>query len=154
METIKVIDVMHHSPFVISPQKTVKDAARLMKEENCGVLPVGTHSEKIVGIITDRDILLRVTAEGKDASKTLISEVMTPEVQICDGHSSLEDAAEQMSEHNIRRLIVITKDRGMGIVTLAELLRNQGNWRISDKVLHKLLGARRIHHAKKEGTAA
>jgi len=154
MQPITVIDVMHHGPFVISPEKTVEDAARLMKEENCGVLPVGGHSEKIVGIITDRDILLRVTAEGKDASKTLISEVMTQEVQSCDGHTSLEDAAEQMSEHNIRRLIVITKDRAMGIVTLAELLRNQGNWRISDRVLHKLLGSRRSHHAKAEASAA
>jgi len=150
MQEIKVIDIMRHGPRIISPEKTVMDAARLMKELDSGVLPVGTHSEKIVGIITDRDITLRVTAEGKDASTTLISEVMTKEVQTCDGNTSVEDAAEQMSEHNIRRLVVITKNRAAGIVTLAELLRNQGNWRISDKVLHNLLGVRRSHHAKVE----
>ena len=148
MQQIKVIDIMNHSPLIISPEKTVKDAAKLMKEANCGVLPVGTHPEKIVGIITDRDITLRVTAEGKNASHTLVQDVMTREVQTCDGESNIEDAAEQMSEHNIRRLIVITKNRATGIVTLAELLRNQGNWRISDKVLHNLLGMPRSHHAK------
>ncbi len=148
MEEIRVMDIMKHGPRIISPEKTVMDAAILMKRINSGVLPVGTHPEKIVGIITDRDITLRVTAEGKNASLTLIEEVMTKEVQTCDGKSSLEDAAEQMSEHNIRRLIVITKNYAVGIVTLAELLRNQGNFRISDKVLHNLLGLRKSHHAQ------
>lgn len=147
MNSIKVVDIMHHGPFIISPEKTVKDAAILMKEENCGVLPIGTRS-KIEGIITDRDILLRVTAEGKDPSTTLIKEVMTKEVRSCDGETSIEEAAEQMSEHNIRRLLVITKDKAIGLVTLAELLRNRGDRRSSDKVLHQLLGKRRNRHVE------
>ena len=148
MKNIRVIDVMRHGPVIISPEKTVSDAACVMKEEDCGILPVGTHSEKIVGVITDRDIILRVIAERKDPSKTLIKDVMTKEVQSCNGETSVQDAAEQMSLHNIRRLIVFTKDRAMGIVTLAELLRNQGSFQISDKVLHNLLGTERSHHAK------
>ena len=143
MKNIRVIDVMRHGPVIISPEKTVSDAACVMKEEDCGILPVG-----IVGVITDRDIILRVIAERKDPSKTLIKDVMTKEVQSCNGETSVQDAAEQMSLHNIRRLIVFTKDRAMGIVTLAELLRNQGSFQISDKVLHNLLGTERSHHAK------
>jgi len=147
---MRVIDIMKHSPTLISSQKTVKDAAILMKEFNYGALLVGTHPEEIVGIITDRDITLRVTAEGKDASDTLVRDVMTKPVQTCNGETNLEDAAMQMSEHNIRRLVVLTANKAPGIVTLVELLRNQGNLTVSDRVLHGLLGVKDGRHAKAE----
>ena len=154
MQEIKVIDIMRHGPLIISPEKTITDAAKLMKEIDSGVLLVGTHPEKIVGIITDRDITLRVTAEDRDASATLVEDAMTKELQTCDGEANVQDAAEQMYDHNIRRLVVITKNRAAGIVTLAELLRNQGNFRISEKVLHSLLGIRKSHHTHAEVNAA
>lgn len=153
MKQIKVIDVMKHGPYIISPEKTAEDAAKLMKMQDCGVLPVGTHPEKIIGIITDRDLVLRVAAEGKDASKTLVQDVMTRKVITCDGHASIQEAAELMSNHNIHRLIVITKDRAPGIVTFAQLLRNQGNLKFSDDVLHGLLGIQKQHHSHTKTTA-
>jgi len=150
MSQIKVEDIMTHDPFIISPEKTVETAAKLMKEINCGILPVGTHPEKIVGIITDRDIMLRVTAEGKDASQTLIQDVMTKEVYGCDAEADIESAAKQMREYNVCRLVVTRENKRItGIVTLGELLRNDGIVQVSDKVLHELLGLRKKYHAKK-----
>jgi len=148
MDQIKVRDIMTHNPFIISSQKTVKDAAKLMKEIDCGILPVGNSPEHVVGVITDRDITVRVTAEGKDPSHTRIADVMTKKVHSCDAETAIEDAAEQMRKHDVCRLVVTKEGRVTGIVTLAELLRNQRNLQVSDKVLHELLGVRKKHHAK------
>jgi len=148
MNSTKVRNIMTHDPFIIGPEKTVKDAAKLMKDIECGVLPVGTGPEYVVGMITDRDITVRVSAEGKDASQTRIADVMTPRVHSCDVETSIEDAAEQMRKHEVCRLIVTNENRAAGIVTLAEILRNKRDRRASENVLHELLGARRNHHAK------
>jgi CBS domain-containing protein len=153
MSQIKVRDIMTHDPFIISPEKTVKDAARLMKDIDCGVLPVGTHPEKVIGMITDRDITLRVTAEGKDANHTLIRDVMTQRVHSCDAATDIEDAAEQMRKHDVCRLLVTKDNLATGIVTLAELLRNKHELHTSDKVLHELLGVRKKHRTKPAKTA-
>jgi CBS domain-containing protein len=145
MSEITVGDIMKCDPYIISPDKTVKAAAQLMKEIDSGILPVGTHPEKIVGIITDRDIVLRVTAEGKYASEVLIQDAMTPKVYSCTTETALEDAANLMCTYGVRRLVVTKQNRITGIITLIELLRNEGKVRLSDKVLHALLGIHKNH---------
>ncbi len=139
MDSIQVQEIMAHDLIIISPEKMVNSAAKLMKEMNCGSLPVGNGPKHIVGMITDRDITLRVTAEGKDASNMPIADAMTQKVYSCDVATDIEDAAEQMREYDVRRLIVTREGRATGIVTLAQLLCNQDKLRISDKVLHDLL---------------
>jgi CBS domain-containing protein len=151
-----VRDIMTHSPVIMSPEKTVQDAANLMKEHNCGALLVGS-SEHAQGIITDRDIAIKVVAAGKDPARTHLKAVMSKPLHSCDVHASLEEAAEQMRTHEVRRLVVMNEGRTNGVITLTALVQHAGSQKLSDQVLHTLLGSRRkCHTAKAEvpmGTA-
>lgn len=142
MQTIKVKEIMTANPTMIKPEQTVKTAARLMKEIDCGILPVGTPT-KVLGILTDRDIVIRLVAEGKDALATQVKDIMSKEVFMCQEVDSLETAAEHMRRHNVSRLLVCDANLVTGIVTLAGLLRANGDLHKSDKVLHELLGRKR-----------
>ncbi len=139
MKPIKVKDVMTFEPELIDPADSIKEAAKRMKGMDCGVLPVGEDPDKIIGMITDRDITIRVTAEGKDPAKTQVQEVMTRKVHCCDEEDDIEDAAEKMRMNSVCRLVVNKGKRATGIVTQAELLRAQGNRDKGDKVLHELV---------------
>lgn len=140
MKTVKVKDVMTCEPELIRPTDSVKEAARRMKGVDCGVLPVGESADKVIGMITDRDITIRVTAEGKDPAKTQVREVMTGKVYSCDEDDDIEEAAEKMRRHDVCRLVVNKGKRATGIVTQAELLRAHGDLKKGDQVLHELVG--------------
>lgn len=139
MKSIKVKEIMTCKPDIISPDDTVKEAARHMQKINCGVLPVGTK-DKPIGMITDRDITVRVTAEGKDPAQTKIKDVMTKKVCTCDENDDIETAAEAMRKHDVARLVVTHDNKVTGIVTMVELLRNTGDLAKGDEVLHELVG--------------
>ncbi len=149
MKHIRVKDIMTPEPFIIPPTMAVKEAAKRMKDIDCGILPVGTP-EKVVGMITDRDITLRVTAEGKDALKTPVQEVMTHAVHYCNEDDDIEDAAEEMRKRNVARLVVTDGKKAMGIVTMTCLLRAKGDRHKGDKVLHELM---RPQHASAKKAA-
>lgn len=143
MTDITVKEVMTCEPQIIRPTNSVKVAARRMKGVDCGVLPVGESADKVIGMITDRDITIRVTAEGKDPAKTQVQEVMTRKVYTCEEDDDIEDAAEDMRKHNVCRLVVTKGKRATGIVTQAELLRARGNREEGEKVLHELTGGQK-----------
>jgi CBS domain-containing protein len=149
MIAIKVRDIMTHSPVVMSPEKTVQDAAHIMKEYNCGALLIGSplHAQ---GIITDRDIVLHVVALGKDPARTHLKAFMTKQLHTCDVHATLEEAAEAMRVHEVRRLVVLNDGRTNGVITLAALLLHAGSQKLSDEVLHTLLGSTRKCHTAME----
>ena len=90
-------------------------------------------------MITDRDITLRVTAEGKDPAKTQVQDVMTKKVYTCEEDDDIEDVAEKMRKYDVARLVVTKGKKATGIVTMVELLRNTGSLRKGDKVLHELV---------------
>lgn len=138
MKALKVKDIMTPDPFMVKPSFSIKEAAKRMKDIDCGVLPVG-DPHKVVGIITDRDITLRVTAEGRDPEKVLVEEVMTKKVYSCDENTDIEEAAEAMREHGVARLVVTRDNKTTGIVTMTCLLKNKGDKQKSDRVLHTLL---------------
>lgn len=142
MQALTVKEVMTADPVMVKPTQTVKEAADIMKENDCGVLPIGTPT-KVLGMLTDRDIAIRLVAEGRDASKTQVQEIMSRQVFMCEENDSLETAAEHMRRHDVCRLIVCDANLATGIVTLACLLRNKGDRRKSDRVLHELLGHKR-----------
>lgn len=148
MNTIKVKDIMTANPRMIKPTLTVKEAARIMKDEDIGVLPVGTP-EKVLGVITDRDIAVRVTAEGKDPAKVKVEDAMTGGHIVCNEDDDIEHAADLMRKNNVSRVLVAGSSRITGIATIADLLYNQNNRQESDKVLHHLLGRKTPH--KKAG---
>jgi len=138
MKTIKVKDIMTPEPFIVPPTMVVREAAKRMKDIDCGVLPVG-DANKVLGMITDRDITLRVTAEGKDPARISVQEVMTKKVHTCDEEDDIEDAAEEMRKYNVARLVVTNGNKATGIVTMTCLLRAHGDRHKGDKVLHQLV---------------
>jgi CBS domain-containing protein len=142
VNAIKVKDTMTANPVMVNPAQTVKEAARIMKENDCGVLPVGTP-DAVIGVITDRDITIRVTAEGADASKVPVQSVMTHKFIVCNESDDIEHAAQLMRKHDVSRLMVSKFDKVTGIVTIADLMRNTGNRHESNKVLHHLLGRKK-----------
>lgn len=152
MNTIRIKDVMTRNPRMIKPSQTVKEAARMMKEEDVGVLPVGSP-EKVLGVITDRDIAVRVTAEGEDPSRVKVEEAMTGGHIVCNEDDDIERAADLMRKNNVSRVLVADGGKVTGIATIADLLRNRDNRQESDKVLHHLLGRKAPQRKPKMGTA-
>lgn len=137
MKKLRIRDVMTNSPLVINPKDTVEEAAMLMRNINCGVLPIGSIHEP-TGIITDRDIVVRVVAAGRDPAKTLVQDIMTTGLYSCDEDDSLPDAAEKMRRHSVRRLLVTKGKKLTGIVNFTRLIRNKGDKQAAEEVLYAL----------------
>jgi CBS domain-containing protein len=105
---------------ITSPGETIRDAARAMKELDAGVLPVG-ENDRLVGMITDRDIAVRAVAEGKGPD-TRVKDVMSQEVLYCYEDESLDDVARQMRELQVRRMVVLNRDKRLiGIISLGDM---------------------------------
>jgi CBS domain-containing protein len=118
-----VADVMSHNARLVTPDDTVQQATRLMREEDTGVLPV-SEGDRLVGIITDRDVALRLVAEGKDPARTKVREVMTQEVKYVFEDEDLEHVADNMAEQQIRRLPVVNRNKRLvGVISLGDLAR-------------------------------
>ena len=119
---MKVSEVISREVELVSPQDSVQDAARRMKDGDVGALPVG-DADKLIGMITDRDIAVRVVAEGRGA-ETPVSEAMTGDVVAVREEDSIEDAADQMADAQVRRLPVVGGDGQLvGIISLADIAR-------------------------------
>jgi len=114
-------DVMTQNVEVVKPQTRVSEVAERMKHMDVGSLPV-CDGRRMVGMITDRDITLRVVAEGRDPNATSAEDVMTPNVVYGFEDQRVEEAAEMMAQHQIRRLPIVDRDKRLvGIVSLGDL---------------------------------
>ena len=122
---MKVQDVMTADPHCVTPDTAARDAARIMKDDNVGVVPVieGHSSRKLVGIVTDRDIAVRVVAEGRDAG-TRVRDVMSHRPATCTLGENVDEAMSLMAREQVRR-IPIVDERGdlIGIVSQADVVR-------------------------------
>lgn len=117
---MQVQDVMTRDVATINPDQTVEKAARLMAELDVGALPVG-ENDRLVGVITDRDIAVRGLAQGK-GPKTKVRDVMTPEIKYCFVDQDLDEIATNMAEIQVRRLPVVDRDKRLvGILSLSDL---------------------------------
>jgi CBS domain-containing protein len=117
---MKVRDVMSRDVQVASPDQTLRAAAATMKEIDAGILPVGDN-DKLVGMLTDRDIAIRGVAEGKGPDAK-VRDAMTSEVKYVFDHEDIEHVAENMAELQVRRLPVVDRDKRLvGIVSLGDL---------------------------------
>ena len=122
---MKIADVMTRGIEPISPQATVQEAAICMAEHDVGALLVGSEGA-VEGIVTDRDILLRVVVEGLDAARVQVRDVMSSTLFTCREDDPVQSAFQQMSEHQVRRLPVLDEDGELvGIVTLGDLARQE-----------------------------
>lgn len=119
-------DVMTRDVVMCPPDATLVDAARRMRDEDVGALPVGENG-RLQGMVTDRDIVVRAIAEERSPAETRVADVCSAEVVSCREDDSLEDAADIMAEHQIRRLPIVGDDQQLiGIVALADVaLRDQ-----------------------------
>jgi CBS domain-containing protein len=120
MQTIQ--DVMTRDVQTISPQETVQRAAQLMDELNVGAIPV-TDGDKLVGMITDRDITVRSVAAGQDPGSTKVTDVMSTDVRTCTSRQTVDEVLSQMGDVQIRRVPVLDEDSQqiVGIVSLGDM---------------------------------
>lgn len=124
-------DVMTGDVEYIPTDMTLADAAKCMRERDCGFLPLGNDPQgKLQGVVTDRDIVLRGVAEGKDPNTATVDEVKTDKVLYCYRSDDVRDAAYSMREQQVYRLIVLESKENKklcGIVSLGDILRRGDN---------------------------
>jgi CBS domain-containing protein len=120
----KVKDVMSQNLEVVSPDATLEEACKRMKEADCGILPVGAEDD-IEGVITDRDVAIRAVAEGVDTGIAIVRDYMTPAAHVCGPEDSIQAAAQKMHDKDVSRLLVY--DRGenlVGILSFGHVMRS------------------------------
>ena len=137
---MKIKEIMTKEPATVTPTTTVRDAARLMQRDDTGILPVvEDSSRKLVAVITDRDIAIRVVADGRDAD-TPVSDVMSKgHLVTLQPNADVEDAMEKMADEQVRR-IPIVDDSGtlVGIVSQADIVRKARNDRKAERTVEKI----------------
>ncbi len=121
---MKVEELMTRDPATLRPQSTCTEAAALMKSQDCGSLPV-LQDGTLVGIVTDRDIVIRAVADGKDPTHLAVSHVMTKSPVVVAPDMNAEDASKLMSERQVRRLPVVDKGRLVGMLVIGQLARHE-----------------------------
>src|SRR5436305_14937856 len=127
-------DVMTTSPSALTSGSSVMEAARLMRDEDTGIVPV-VEGEKLVGTVTDRDIALRIVAEGKSPENTTVGEIASRDLVTIDPQQDLSEALRLMARHQVRRLPVVEEDgRLVGIVAQADIARNASDAQTGDLV--------------------
>jgi CBS domain-containing protein len=116
----RISEVMSTNVKVVRPNETVQNAAKLMAEMDVGAIPV-CDGKRLQGMITDRDITIRATAEGRGGN-TPVSEVMTPDVIWCTEEDDTQDVLQRMGDSQVRRIPVVDRERNLvGIVALGDL---------------------------------
>ena len=119
----KISELMSPNPCSIEADKAVAYAARMMKQEDVGVAPI-VEGERLVGTLTDRDIVTRVVAEGKDPQSVIVREVASTDVVTVDPQQDLDEALRLMASNQVRRLPVVEEDgRLVGVVAQADVAR-------------------------------
>lgn len=122
-------EVMTPSPTCCHPEHTAVEAAELMQREDVGLVPVVSDSNtKLIGVLTDRDIVLKVVAAGRDPRGTAVSEVMTSDLITCLPQESVESVMELMATRQVRRIPIVDKDGAIvGIVSQADIATRLAN---------------------------
>jgi len=121
---MNVKDVMNPNAETVSPSTTLKDAAAIMAEENIGFLLIGADDE-LKGTLTDRDIVLRGIATGKDMANTTVEQVLTGSVLYCQADQDVDQVARNMSEQKVRRLPVVDSNKRLvGVVSIGDMAQH------------------------------
>jgi CBS domain-containing protein len=127
-------EVMTSGPATVDPGANVLDAARIMRDEDTGIVPV-VENGRLTGTITDRDIVVRVIAEGREPQSAQVSEIASTDLVTIDPQQDLDEALRLMAQHQVRRLPVVEEDgRLVGIVAQADVARQSDDRRTGDLV--------------------
>lgn len=124
-----------------TPNTNVSDVAKLMKDNHIGCVPVCNEAKEVVGLVTDRDIILRSVACDKDAKTTPISDIMTCNVCCCDSNEDVSEATKLMSQFQVRRIPVVEQNKIVGILTFGDVANEK--WidnREAERVIEHICG--------------
>ena len=139
---MKVKQAMHKGVTWVDPQTSVEQLARLMQEHDIGAIPIG-ENDRLIGMVTDRDIVCRCIAAGLDPKNATVRDVMTEGIVFCLDEQELDDAARIMETKKVRRLPVINgKKRMTGILILGDVYHTGAHY-LSGEVMHGVSS----HHA-------
>lgn len=122
---MKVKECMCSQVSCITPNTTLSDVAKLMQEQHIGCVPVCDNNKNVVGLITDRDIVLRGVACNKDSNQTPVSDIMTTKIYTVEPDAEVNEASNIMCKCQVKRVPVIKNDMIVGIITLGDLVNNQ-----------------------------
>ena len=121
---MRVADVMTRGAKLARPDETLRAVAQRMASDDLGFLPVG-DDERLLGMITDRDIVVRAVAEGRDPGATKVADVMTADVRYCFEDEDLDHVVQNMGNLQVRRLPVVDRDKKLvGVVSIADSARD------------------------------
>ena len=138
---MKASEIMTRQPSTTTPEASLQEAARLMNEQNVGLIPVvdGNGSGNLVGVITDRDITIRVVADGRDAKNTTVREAMSSSPHSCGADDSVDVVMEMMGREQLRR-VPIVDERGslVGIVAQADIVLQARDDNKSERTIEKI----------------
>jgi CBS domain-containing protein len=122
-------EVMTPSPTTVEPDASVVEAARTMRERDTGIVPV-VENGKLIGTVTDRDIVVRLIAEGRDPGSATVREIASTDLVTVDPQQELDEGLRLMAQHKVRRLPVVEEDgRLVGIVSQADVARQEDDAR-------------------------
>jgi len=120
----QVRELMTKSPRTVGPDDTAVDAARLMRDEDAGIAPIA-EDDRLVGVVTDRDIAIRIVAEAKDPGSTKVTEIASQNLVTIDPQQDLDEALRLMAKHQVRRLPVVEEDgKLVGILAQADVAKH------------------------------
>ena len=122
---MKVRDCMNTNVIWLTPDLNINQCIDIMNEHHIGCVPICNNDKNVVGLVTDRDILMRAVINNKDLNSTKVSDIMTTGVYCCEVNSDIEQATVVMSENQVRRLPVIDNKKIAGILTLTDLSKNE-----------------------------
>ncbi|MGK5641331.1 CBS domain-containing protein [Streptomyces sp. URMC 126] len=117
-------DIMHEGAQWIPKTETLLNAARRMRDLHVGALPVSDENERLCGIITDRDIVVKCVAEGHDTSRCTAADLVQGTPRWVDANASVEEVVREMGTHHVRRLPVIENKKLVGMISEADVARN------------------------------
>ena len=127
-------DVMTANPSSLGSSSNAIEAARLMRDEDAGIIPI-VEGDKLIGTVTDRDIAIRVVAEGKDPETTTVGEIASRELVTIDPQQDLDEALRLMARHQVRRLPVVEEDgKLVGIVAQKDIAQHATDEQTGDVV--------------------
>jgi CBS domain-containing protein len=130
-------DVMTREPVTLGPEATLGEAATLMRQEDCGSIPI-VEAGRLVGIVTDRDIVIRAVAAGKDPRSTRISEIMSADPVCIDPKTDVDEASKVMADRQIRRLPVVDDGKLVGILVIGQIARRDPDEQQTGEVLKEI----------------
>lgn len=118
---MKIREIVHAPVATVSPDTMLNDVAKLMKQHDCGSIPV-VKSDKMIGMVTDRDIVIRCVAEAMDPMTITAEQCMSEGILYCYDDDALEDVAESMGDKKVRRMPIVDREKRLvGIVSLGDI---------------------------------